>query len=229
MGPSTKADQAYLSLRRAIVVGQIPGDEALDEGALMQQLGTGRTPIREALKRLALEQFIVWPPRRTPYVRDLSVKDLHRLYESRMQLERPAARLAATRATSEQLDEVQRLGDEVRRTARAGDVYANIEADHALHIAITRGADNRFLTEAVDRLNCGSLRLWYVAHQRLGLHDVADTHQQIIDALLTRDPQVAEQAVRDHILLSLRRQLSLNADGFDTVDDYAIEARDSVG
>ncbi len=222
----TKADRAYLLLRRAIVVGEIPANATLDEVDLVNQFGTGRTPVREALKRLAQEQFLVWPARRTPYVRELSVQELHRLYESRMLLEKPAARLAAVRATTAQLDDVQRLGDELRRAGEAGDVYASIEADHALHIAVTRGSDNRFLTEAVDRLNCGSLRLWYVAHQRLGLETVADQHQAIIDALRARDADAAGEAVRQHILVSLKRQLKLN---FEDANSTLTESIGSVG
>ena len=100
MEPYTKADLAYRLLRRAIVVGEISGNEPLDEVALVGRFGTGRTPMREALKRLAQEQFIVWSPRRSPFVRDLSLQELLRLYESRMVMEVPAARLAATRVNA---------------------------------------------------------------------------------------------------------------------------------
>jgi DNA-binding GntR family transcriptional regulator len=213
---TTKADHAYLLLRRAIVVGEIQAGEPLDELELTERFTIGRTPVREALKRLALEQFIVWPSRSTPYVRQMSQHDVHRLYESRLLMEKPAARLAATRITATQLDEVHRIGNELQVAAEAGDVYASIEADHALHIAITRGSDNRFLSEAVDRLNCGSLRLWYVAHEQLGLEHVAGQHQTIIDALDTRDPEAAEAAVHDHIILSLRRQIELSFGSSDT-------------
>lgn len=176
----------------------------------MERFQVGRTPVREALKRLALEQFLVWPPRRTPFVRNMSIQDVNRLYESRMLMEKPAARLAATRITRSQLDQVQRWGDELRAAADEGDVYRSIEADHSLHIAVSRGSDNRFLSEAVDRLNCGSLRLWYVAHERLGLEAVPDQHQSIIEALRNRDPDAAETAVHEHILVSFKRQLTLN-------------------
>lgn len=206
----TKADQAYRALRRGIVVGEIPANTPLDENDLIDRLGTGRTPVREALKRLAMEQFVLWPARRTPYVRDMSTHDLHRLYESRLLLEEPAARLAATRITDRQLERVQRFCDRLADAANRGDVYESIEADHALHMAITEGSDNRFLTEAVDRLNCGSLRLWYVAHERLGLERVTADHQDIIDALRTRDPDRAASAVRQHIMISLNRQMKLH-------------------
>jgi DNA-binding GntR family transcriptional regulator len=207
----TKADEAYRVLRRGIVVGDIPASSPLDDAELAKRYGTGRTPLREALKRLAQEQFIVWPPRRTAYVRELSLHDLHRLYEARLLIEVPAARLAASRITEAQLSELERISDELCAAAVKGQVYESIERDHALHLAITRGADNRFLAEAVGNLNCGSLRLWYVAHQQLGLAGVPADHKPIVEALRARDPERAEAAVREHILLSHRNQLEVKA------------------
>jgi GntR family transcriptional regulator, rspAB operon transcriptional repressor len=223
---ATKADQAYEVLRRAIVVGDIPAGQPLDENRLVEFVGAGRTPVRESLKRLAQDQFILWPPRMTPYVRDMSPADIRHLYESRMLMEVPAAGLAARRITPAQLEKVQLCGERLRSAAASGDVYVSIEADHALHIAITEGSGNRFLTEAVDRLNCGSLRLWYVAHQRLGLEEVPDQHQQIVDALYSGDAEEVMEAVRGHIRVSFSRQLKLNfglGDGLhpDALDELA--------
>jgi GntR family transcriptional regulator, rspAB operon transcriptional repressor len=213
----TKADGAYDALRRAIVVGEIEADSPLDDAELAARYGVGRTPVREALKRLAMEEFIRWPPRRTPYVRDLSLHDVHRLYESRLLIEVPAARLAAERITEAQLAEVARISELLPEVAARGEVYESVELDHALHLAITRAADNRFLADAVRHLNCGSLRLWYLAHQHLGLADVPAEHSGIVEALRTRDPARAEAAVREHILLSHSNQMrvqSLPADSF---------------
>lgn len=217
---ATKADHSYRSLRRAIVVGEIPAGRPLEEDELVKFIGTSRTPVRESLKRLTQEQFIVWPARRSPYVRTLSPEDVRSLYESRAILEVPAAGLAAERATASQLENVQRCGDRLRESAAAGDVYASIEADHALHIAVTEGSGNRFLTEAVDRLNCGSLRLWYVAHERLGLETVPDQHAAIIEALHAHDVAGAERAVRDHIRVSFERQVKLNFSGMSLATSF---------
>ncbi len=213
----TKAVEAYRLLRRAIVVGEIPANAPLDDAELAARYGAGRTPVREALKRLALEQFILWPARTTPYVRDLTLHDVHRLYESRLLIEVPAARLAAGRVTDAELEEIERIADQLVDAAARGQVYDSIELDHALHLAITRGADNRFLAEAVAHLNCGSLRLWFLAHQHIGVAKVSDEHRGIVDALRARDPDRAEASVRQHILLSHSNQMriqSLPADGF---------------
>lgn len=207
----TKSDHAYQALRRGIVVGEIPANSPLDEAELMVRFDTGRTPIREALKRLALEQFVVWPPRRTAYVREIGPYELNRLYESRLVLEEPVSRLAAERITDAGLAELDRICDELEQAAAAGQVYEAVEIDHALHLAIAHGSDNRFLAEAVGNLNCGSLRIWYVAHKVIGLEDVPEHHREIVDALRTRDPQRASAATRRHIFVSHERQLRLQS------------------
>lgn len=209
-GARTKADHAYRVLRKMIVTGEIPAGEPIDEAELMAAVDAGRTPVRESLKRLEQEQFIVWPPHKTPYVRNMSLDDVHRLYESRMLMEVPAASLAASRATSGQMQLILRRCEQLGEAADNGDVYGSIEADHALHIAISEGSNNRFLTEAVDRLNRRSLRLWYIVHHHLGIDRAVERHQGIIDALRGGDPQATALAVRDHIRTSYERQIRFN-------------------
>ncbi|GAB3714653.1 GntR family transcriptional regulator [Nocardiopsis oceani] len=216
-GSRTKADYAYRVLRQMIVTGKVPAGQPIEESEFVAIIEVGRTPIRESLKRLAQEQFIRWPAHRTPYVSSLSLEDVHRLYESRMVMEVPAAVLAASRATPDQHRMVKERFEELQRATEEGDVYESIEADHALHIAITRGSNNKFLTEAVDRLNCSSLRLWYVAHERSGLATVAQHHEDLINALYAGDPERTEQAVRHHIRTSYERQISLHLDGLSTL------------
>lgn len=207
----TKSDQAYQALRRGIVVGEIRANAPLDEADLMRRFDTGRTPIREALKRLALEQFVVWPPRRTAYVREVGPFEMGRLYESRLVLEEPVSRLAAERITDAELAELDGMCAELERAAEAGEVYEAVELDHRLHLAIAHGSDNRFLAEAVGNLNCGSLRLWYVAHKVLGLEGVPDDHRRIVESLRSRDPERAAAEARRHVFVSQERQLRLQA------------------
>ena len=203
----TKSDQAYKALRRVIVVGEIAANTPLDETHLMERLGTGRTPIREALKRLALEQFVVWPPRRTAYVREIGPFEVSRLYESRLVLEEPVARLSAERITDARIAELDRICSELELASDAGNAYEAVELEQQLHMAIAHGSDNRFLVEAVGNLNRGSLRLWYIAQQQLGL----ENHRDIVEALRTRDPERAAAEARRHVLASYDRQVRLQA------------------
>lgn len=205
----TKTEQAYLALRRAIVTGDLEEDVPLDDAMLLARYGFGRTPTREALKRLTDEQFIIYPPHRTPYVRGIKVRELSRLYEARHLLEEPVARLAAQRATPQQLDELERICDRIDDQIEAGDPYEAIEYDHQFHLGIAKSTDNRFLAEAVDRLNCGSLRIWYLAHSKLGMADTNEDHRAILAALTQRDPEEAASRVKRHINTSYARQMEL--------------------
>jgi len=209
----TKGDLAYRTLRQAIVTFEIPAGVPLDEAELMARYGLGRTPLREALKRLALEHLVVWPAHRTPYVRAVSVDDLAPLYETRFLLEVPVARLAAERITEPELAGLEAILDELQETIAAGHTYDVVELDFALHAAIARGTHNRYLAEAITALNCSSLQLWYRAHQQLGLSRVQRLHTDLVAALHDHDPARAEALAREHIVASHRRQLALSAPG----------------
>jgi len=209
--PRTKTDAAYHALRQAIVTGEIGPNEPLDENVLQQRYQFGRTPLREALKRLAREQFVTWPVHSTPYVRGVSADELTNLYQTRIILEEPASRIAAAAITDAQLDRLDEISVQIEEQIAGGEIYLAVESDHALHLAIAQISGNRFLAEAVSNLNCGSLRLWYTAHERL--HDQTHTprHRHLIEALRGRDPERAAEETRRHILRSHQRQLALQA------------------
>ncbi len=102
------ADQAYIALRGLIVSLELAPGAVIDERALIERLGIGRTPIREALRRLAHEQLVEVFPRRGMFVTNVDVRDLARISEVREALEPEAARLAAERATEEERDAARR-------------------------------------------------------------------------------------------------------------------------
>jgi DNA-binding GntR family transcriptional regulator len=207
--PRTKTDAAYQALRRAIVTGEIGPNEPLDENALQLRYRLGRTPLREALKRLTREQFASWPTHSTPFVRGVSANELTDLYQTRIILEEPASRIAATSITDAQLDRLDEISAQIEKFIADGRIYEAVESDHALHLAIAQGSGNRFLAEAVSNLNCGSLRLWYTTHEQL--HDQTQTprHSHLIAALRSRDPDRVAEETRKHILRSHQRQLTL--------------------
>lgn len=204
---ATKSDQAYATLRRAIVMGRLPEDEPLDEGLLMAEFGFGRTPVREALKRLANDRFINWPPHRTPYVRGIRAAELPRLYEARHLLEVPCTELAVARADDEELAGLEAMCEQMAEEVAKNRAYEAVELDHAFHLGVAKATGNRWLADSVERLNCGSLRIWYVAHARLGMNFVVDQHVQILRAIQRRDASEAARLATAHIDTSYRRQL----------------------
>jgi DNA-binding GntR family transcriptional regulator len=179
----------------------------------MGRLGVGRTPIREAIKKLALEEFVIWPPHRTPYVRTTSAYDLAQLYEARHIFEIPAARLAAERANQSNLDEMALHCDLFDRAVDAKEMYDVAEHDYDFHLAIAKASQNRFLIDAVQHLNCGSLRLWFHSYIHLGTERINEDHRRELDAIQQRDAEQAATVGREHILFSHQRQLGLHGLG----------------
>jgi DNA-binding GntR family transcriptional regulator len=173
----------------------------------MTTYGLGRTPLREALKRLALERFISWDAHRTPYVKDIAASELARLTEARLVLEVPIAKLAAERASRSDVDALHLTLKHLRDALRQGASYEAAELDHTFHLTIARAAQNPFLEKAVHDLTCGSLRLWHASIERFGLPP--GDHSAIVEAVAAGDSERAEAEVRRHIDESYANQLTI--------------------
>ena len=204
---ATKTEQAYWVLRKAIVTGEFNDWASLDEVELMSRVDVGRTPIREAIKQLASEEFVVWHSHRTPYVRSTSADDLAALFEARHLFEIPAARLAAQRATPADLDLMQRLADKLDAAVAGAKLYEAVELDYDFHLALAKASHNRFLVDAISHLNFGSLRLWYRSYVRMGTESINDHHRQELEAIRRHDADLAVSIAQAHIDFSHERQL----------------------
>jgi DNA-binding GntR family transcriptional regulator len=204
----TKSERAYLTIRRTVVTGEVAEGTHIDEVGLIERLGLGRTPVREALKRLAIENYIVWPPHGKPYVRVLGISDLHGIYESRLMLEVPASRLAAERARPADLDKLDGIVTAMEDAVRTGDTYRSVELDYEFHSCVAAASQNRFLAELVSMQNSHVLRLWYRSREHLGLAGTVEPHVTIVGALRERDPAKAEALAREHANRSYERQLA---------------------
>lgn len=191
------SEQAYTDLRDRIVrLDFAPGD-VLREDALQELLGLGRTPIREALQRLAREHFITVIPRRGMFVSGIDVSELSMLFETRSVLEPYAARLAAARGSAEHWDRMQAALDGVAGADGNEDL---MRIDRLGHEIMWEAAGNRFLVDTLDMLYAQSDRLWH-----LYLADVADMshavdeHGEIMDALHAGDSERAGDLMEEHI------------------------------
>jgi GntR family transcriptional regulator, rspAB operon transcriptional repressor len=204
----TKSERAYLTIRRAVVTGEVAEGTVIDEVELIDRLGLGRTPVREALKRLAIENYIVWPSHAKPFVRVLGISDLHGIYEARLLLEVHASRLAAERARPADLGQLDRTVAAMKDAVATGDIYRSVELDYEFHSFVAAATQNRFLTELVSAQNSHVLRLWYRARERSGLAGTVEPHAMIVEALRGKDPAHAETLAREHTNRSYERQLA---------------------
>ena len=205
----TKSQQAYAEVRKAIVTRTLPAGTPLDESLLQSLFPVGRTPLREALKRLAFEGLLSWPSHQAPTVLDVGVHEMLRLYETRRLLEPTVAILAARRSTTDDHAKMIEFCQAMAHCAKSGDVYESVEIDYALHAVIAHSTQNRFLAEASDHLNLQSLRLWYRAQEAHGVAATPRLHTELVEAIISGDEKLAESLAHSHIENSLNRQRTI--------------------
>jgi DNA-binding GntR family transcriptional regulator len=165
----------------------------------MLDLKLGRTPIREALQRLAAEDLILLAPRRGMFVADISVTDLQKIFEARVVLEGFCARLAAERATGAQLLQIEQVIDRLD-DVQDGDSRELMAIDEEFHELLYQAADNEFISDTLRRLHALSFRLWHLVLDRLGdVRGALEQHRDIYEALHARDADRAEAVLQAHI------------------------------
>ena len=191
-------ERAYRRIRRMIVTLELAPGDALREGVLQAELGIGRTPIREALQRLAREQFVTVVPRRGMFVTGIDAGELPLLYETRAVLEPYATRLAAERGGAEQWDA---MAAALARAGRHGVTPTElIDIDRRCHELTWAAAGNRFLTDTLDALYAQSDRVWHL--YLAGVADMGQAvaeHTEILAALRARDAASAAQLAEHHV------------------------------
>ncbi len=198
--PALLADRAYAGLRERIVTLQIKPGDPIDEDQVSRELGMGRTPVREAIKRLALEKLVTVFPRRGTFASDINITDLAHISDVRILVEGHAAQRAAQRLTESERAELIALLDEVKDGAAGEDRRALMDLDGRVHRFIYRCADNPYLAETCDRYFNLSLRIWYLALDRMpGLPGHVGGHHEVLTAIAAGDPARAGALLGEHI------------------------------
>ncbi len=195
------SQQAYEAIKRKIVSLELPPGALIDEAALREELGIGRTPIREALQRLALEKLVVILPRRGTFVSDVRLSDLQRLAEVRLTLEGLAMRLAAQRGTEQHWQEMEEALAQAPWDETDTDNEVWIAIDQKCHEIIYEATANPYLQDILAMLYALSLRLWYFALAEIGdMRQAIREHEHILHALREGDGDRAAQLMQRHIL-----------------------------
>jgi DNA-binding GntR family transcriptional regulator len=194
------ADRAYVELRDQIVTLAIAPGAPINEEALGRQLDLGRTPIREAIKRLALENLVSVYPRRGTFVSEINITDLAHISDVRVELEGHAAYRAAERLMPGQRDELAGLLDEIDRRGAIGDADALMGLDARIHRFVYRCAGNPYLRDTLERYLNLSLRIWYLVLGRLPhLVERVHEHGDLLQAIRDGDPDRARAIAADHV------------------------------
>jgi len=192
--------RAYRAIRELIVTLELPPGSVVSERALMDRLALGRTPVREALRDLAREQLVEVYPRRGMFVSGVDVGDMAGLSEVRLVLEGTAARLAAERRNHIDVQETEALLEELARSADARGERSLIELDQRLHRHVYRCTHNAFLAATLEEYYVLTLRIWYLALDRVErLDDAVSEHRELLEALRDGDANRAESVMHAHI------------------------------
>lgn len=188
------------ALRSAITSGLLQPGERLMENQLAEQLRVSRTPVREAIRKLEQEGFVVMAPRRGTYVADLSIRDINEAFEIRTALEVLAAGLAAERIREEDLEELERLLVLIGELIEQADTAKIVEADCRFHDILYGATNNKTLASIISNLRekftvFRTISYGYPGRAKRSLEE----HRRLVEALAQRNSTLAQQLARKHM------------------------------
>ncbi len=189
----TKA--AYDEIEERIVTLVLRPGEVLSEGVLVEALGIGRTPVREALQQLAREGLVVVIPRRGVMVSEIDVKSQLELLIVRRELERLMARLAAERAGEEDRARFRGIAEGMLKTAITEDDVTFMRLDRDLNELVAAACHNAYARNAMELIHGLSRRFWYMHYRQvLDLPLCARLHADLADTIRSGHAHRAAQA-----------------------------------
>jgi DNA-binding GntR family transcriptional regulator len=191
--------RAYELIWSKITTLELPPGSPINEQKLARELGMGVVPVREALRLLAHENLVTITPRHGLYVADVDTPDLEQLSEMRLSLEALSARLAAQRATADDVVVLDALRQE-QAAVPPEDSQRLFELDHKFHQAVAKASGNKYLAQTLERLFGLSRRLWYLVLPQLGhLPTAVEKHLDLVEAIKIGDADRAEGIMREHV------------------------------
>lgn len=215
LSPTTRiVDAVYESLRRNILDGTLKSGTQLSVPELARRLEVSRSPVREAVLQLVSDGLAVEQPRKGVVVATIGIADLIELHEVREYTEALVARLAAERASAEDLDRLGAILDEQARAVEQDDSDGYFNTNAAFHARLGEASGNKRLVLICNALE-GQMRIGLlrvsedVGQRRRGLAE----HQAILNAVRAHDAPLAEALMRKHIALTRANLAALNAGG----------------
>lgn len=188
------------TLREAIRTGALKPGERLMEIQLAEELGVSRTPVREAIRKLELEGYVIMMPRRGTYVASLSIRDVNEVFEIRTSLDSLASGLAAERITEEELERLKRLLALIGEYIEQNDMDKIVETDTEFHDLLYQASRNTRLVGIIFNLREQLTRFRSTSMSYPGrLKETLEEHSRIVDAIADGDVERAQKAAEDHM------------------------------
>ncbi|HSH41656.1 MAG TPA: GntR family transcriptional regulator [Arenicellales bacterium] len=195
------ATRVYTRLREDILRLKLAPGEPLDETRLGKDFGLSRSPVREAIVRLASEGLVKTLPNKSTIVAPLNIAEFSSYIDALDLIQRITTRLAARLRTDEQLQNIKKRQEDFCVAMNDRDPLGMIERNHGFHVAISDASQNRYLSEFNSRLldeGRRYLRLYFRSFNDILPSEFSDEHNQIIDAIEAQDEVLAERLAHEH-------------------------------
>lgn len=199
---TTLSNKAYDLIEEMIVTLKLKPGSIISEIDLMNETGIGRTPVREALLRLASEHLVEMRPRKGIIVSEINITDQLALLETRRALERIVISKSARRATPEQRKRLSEFAAQIVSAAEGGNLNSFIHIDHEFDHILAEACRNPFAAEACSPLRAHCRRFWYRYHHDEDLTQSAKLHANIMRTIAENDEQkaiMASDALMDYL------------------------------
>ena len=188
------------TLRDAIRTGILEPGERLMEVQLAEELGISRTPVREAIRKLEQEGYVIMMPRRGTYVSDISTNDVKEIFEIRSALESLATGLAARRIEPEELETLQNLLIEIEGYIIENDMEKIVETDIKFHGLLYKVSRNERLVSIISNLKEQLARFRTLSMSYPGrLQETLEEHSEMVEAIANGDVSAARDAAEHHM------------------------------
>lgn len=195
------AERSYRLLRDRLIMMDIAPGDPINEAVLASDLGMGRTPIREALKRLEVDHLVVSYPRRGTFATGVDITELAAISEMRQALEPLASQRAAENRGGALRPELTRTMEAIRTLDPMGDRRELMEYDLEVHRLIYRAAQNHHLEETLVRLDNLATRIWCLVLDRLPhIHGHISEHATLIELILEGKAEEASRLAVEHVV-----------------------------
>ncbi len=187
-------------LRSAILSGELKPGERLMEVTIADQLGVSRTPVREAIRKLEKENFVIMIPRKGAYVADLTKTDILEVLEIRVELEGFSAALAARRRSDEELEALGSVIERFNEAMMNRDTKKMIECDNEFHSLIFTASKNQRLIDIILDLHDQFQRFRLVYFNEFtNFQEIQQSHGKIFEAILNHDSETARKNAEEHV------------------------------
>ena len=199
--PLSLAEQAYRALRDKLIMLDIRPGAPINDGQLAAELGFGRTPVREALKKLEVDHLVVSYPRRGTFATIVDITELAAVSELRRVLEPLAARKAAESAGEATRAELSQLARDIEKLDDdRPDKHDLMRYDLSVHRAIYRTAGNPYLEDTLIRLDNLATRIWCLVLDKVpSVAGHITEHVELLDSIVDGDADLASRLALEHI------------------------------